>query len=136
MENKHCITCHFFKRTHEQGPWEINQTQRDKLKKRESDLAGDFSYGCYMKVWDGKYCCGRHGNDLYDEILQKERKDCFFWPFQPGMLFPAAETLQKREAELKESATDRKHTKIGLFIAAIAIVANAIISLVDLLSRK
>jgi hypothetical protein len=128
---KTCIDCHFFKKDFEQRPWEINSLQREAISSGETDLSGDFSYGCYFMVWDAGYCCGLDVSELFKDIVAKERNDCFFWPYRPGMLFPAAKELQKREVETHEASRDRGLTTIGLWIAAIAIVVTALISGAD-----
>ena len=43
------------------------------------------------------------------------------------MFFPAAEVLQKREADNRESSRDRLLTIIGLWIAAIALAVGVVI---------
>ena len=128
-----CINCHFFKQDFEQKPREINSSQREVIRKEEIGLIGDFSYGCWFKVWDAAIsCCAVDVTQLYKNITEKERNDCFFFPYNPGMMFEAAEILQKREFELNEASKDRQHTIWGLWIAGGGLVVGAIIGFIEL----
>ena len=103
--------------------------------KRRAASVNDFSWireteslNCHFGVWDEGY---EPGNEKrFERIVNTERKDfCFYWRHRPGMLLPAAETLQKREAESKEAARDRKLALVGLWIAALALFADVILRL-------
>lgn len=61
--------------------------------------------------------------------------DCFFWKHRPGMMFAAAQTLQKREAEAAEARRDRQHVIRGLWITAGGLLIAAIALLVDVWLR-
>lgn len=90
---------------------------------------------CHFGVWDEGYNFDR--STRHNILVETERSDfCFWWPFRPGMLFPAAMTMQERKANLVESAHDRKLTSWGLWIAAIALIANLAVSLVDLFATQ
>ena len=98
-----------------------------------SNIYGDI--GCYFGVWI----------DILDSLLvdypkilgRQDRKDfCFFWPYHPGMEFSAAKILQKREAENKAAAHDRRLTIVGLFIAVGALIVNTIIGILTYLKMK
>jgi len=82
-----------------------------------------------MGVWDEGYTPElRQGRR--QTIVETPRKDfCFFFEHRDGMLFPAAKTLQEREAQFKEAARDRRHTIIGLWIAALALLASVLMDL-------
>ena len=45
------------------------------------------------------------------------------------MLLPAAKVLQEREYNNRKSARDRRITKIGLWIAAIALIVNGYLNI-------
>jgi hypothetical protein len=76
-----------------------------------------------MGVWDEGY--GTGVDSRRQVIIKSDRRGfCFFWPFRPGMFFPAGEVLQKREWELAQAKRDRLLTIIGLWIAALALVAD------------
>jgi hypothetical protein len=65
--------------------------------------------------------------------------DCHFFSksyrdrvFHPGLLFPAAEELQRRESAAAEARKERRLTVIGLWIAAAALLVGAIIDVIEL----
>jgi len=137
-----CINCHFLRLKYRVPRQDRIQERPVTHKERELICKEDYSWlrtlidpslGCHFRVWDDK-----HSHDLgeyrHEVIVKTKRKNtCFFWKYHPGMLFQAAKTLQKREADYREASRDRKLTIIGLFIAVIALVVNSCISLIDLL---
>lgn len=127
-----CIDCHFFKRDVLQHPQIIPRTDRDLLITANFVLdVPEYVYGCYHMVWDRGYGVEGDTNDyLTENILQLPRDNCFFFEFQKGMLFPAAATLQKRQAEQQEASRDRKLVKYGIWVAAVAIFANVCVSII------
>ncbi len=63
------------------------------------------------------------------ELNEKDREGfCFFFPYHEGMLFPAAKVLQEREAENGQLKMSNFYTRIGLYISAGALVANALVT--------
>ena len=86
---------------------------------------------CNFMVWDQ----GVHFDIgwRYEVIVETERSDsCFFFPWRQGMLLPAARLLQEREATNREANRDRLLTRWGLWIAAIALVVNALLQVPSL----
>jgi len=81
-----------------------------------------------MGVWDegaGAYA------DRDSVINTTQRgKDCFFFPYTPAMLFDAAQELQKRESENNQLKQSNLYTRIGLWVAAGALLLNALITLI------
>ncbi len=122
-----CANCHFF----------IRDTMGHKLlindEKRKLACEDDFSWvksleslSCYFGVWDEGYTKIERDK----EIVQKTRKDfCFYWRYRPGMLLNAAETLQERESQKRETRKERILTILGLWIAALALLGNIIVNL-------
>jgi len=104
---KICRNCHFlaedFRIGNKSSSNLVSADKRKKLKNKE--INGEMVFlenlKCYHGVWD-------EGNktrnfDRYEEINEKERSDsCFFYPYIPGMLFPAAVHLQKRKVDNEE----------------------------------
>ena len=134
-----CVDCHFFV---------VEYRDRDSLSlsgwtlpsysEKTGVRTNDFSWHkdsmalvCAYGVWDQGFrfdSCKKH-----ELIVQTERKDrCFFLPWHPGMLIPAAKTLQERQAAYREANRDRRLTVWGLWIAAVALVVNAILVALDL----
>ena len=85
------------------------------------------SLKCHLGVWDEGMCQSLGGRDI--TLNKTNRKDiCFFFPYHSAMLFDAAKELQKREEENRQLKRSNMYTRIGLWIAAGALVANAIIA--------
>ena len=121
-----CVDCHFLMK--QSNPHKFGATDRDReaIKNQDYSPFTHMSLGCYFGVWDEGYNFATERR--HEVIVETNRKNyCFFWKYRPGMLFPAAEVLQKREADNQEAARDRKLTLIGLFIAAVALVVNALL---------
>jgi len=50
---------------------------------------------------------------------------CFFWPYDPNIKkFEAARELQKRDQENRELKRSLLYTRVGLWIAGIALIAD------------
>lgn len=122
-----CTQCHFLMKQAERLKFRVTQADRDKL------LCDDWSWtehealGCYMGVWDEGY--GSPKEERKKTIVETGRRgECFFWPFKAGIMFPAGETLQKREWELNQAKHDRRLTK---WVAVVAIVSNVLLTLAN-----
>lgn len=105
---------------------EITKSEREAISRQSySGIRDHYALACHFGVWD-------EGHNLAPDsrqqiIVQMNRQNyCFFWPHRPGMLLPAAEVLQKREADNQEASRDRRYTLIGLWIAAFALVAEVL----------
>jgi len=132
MAKQTCAECHFLtayiprfdpRRHAEQTPGQRQELMNGIVGKNRHPA-------CYFGVWNSAKKALT--TSLPELITQVERKDfCFFWPYRPGMLFEAAEILQKREVERAESAKDRRHTIWGLWIAAVALAVNAFLEILD-----
>lgn len=105
-------------------------------------------YFCHKGVWLEEF---RHPGNTWDEsdtkrrtefelkvtnIIKLNRNDknsransCFYRKFEKGMLFSAAEELEKRETIQKEAAADRKWIKRGVW-ATLATAFAALIAVV------
>ena len=85
---------------------------------------------CHFGVWD-EGVKKLDNKERYETIVKKNRKNfCFFWEYRHGMLFQAAETLQKREEDRWVRRKERIIAIIGLWIAAIGLLANVIIKII------
>lgn len=126
-----CVDCHFFFKESDRHKFVISEDSRDKC--RDGNFTWRKAYeslGCYHGVWDEGV--QPLSVDLENEIRNSNREGfCFFWPHRSGMLFQAAVVLQKREVEQREAAKDRQYVIWGLWIAAIALMVNAILEIWD-----
>jgi len=132
-----CADCHFFVKQCRSPPdltllvSDVSKEERHKAK------VNDFSWvqaynrlACHFGVWDEGFKFDPQNRNLV--IAQTERHDfCFFWQYKVGMLIPAAVELQKRESETRELSRDRRLTLCGLWIAAIALVVNVLLTIAN-----
>lgn len=95
-----CVSCHFLMKQVDGHSFEVRFQNRESIRNQDySWLYSHYSLGCYRGVWDEGYNfeIGRRHEVI---VLTNRENDCFFWPYKPGTLFPAAVELQKkREAE-------------------------------------
>ena len=90
-----------------------------------------YSLKCQMGVWDEGVSPGKE--DRIERLTNVDRKDqCFFFPYNPSMLFDAAIELQKRQQANHQIKRSNMYTRIGLWIASGALVINAIIGIIRL----
>lgn len=80
-------------------------------------------------------------NTLWETVVKVSRKErnsrgnsCFYREFEEGMLLPAAEELEKREAIQKEASRDRKWVIVGIVVTALATLGA--VMLANYLSHK
>ena len=123
-----CIGCHFLIKQSNPYKFEVTLLERKAIRKRDYSAFEHYSLGCHFGVWDEGHNFDK--DRKHEVIVETDRKDyCFFWKHRLGMLLPAAEILQKREADNREATRDRRLTVYGLIIAAAALGVNAIIEL-------
>ena len=101
-------------------------TEREQAKSNNIDFIPDhFILKCYRGVWDEGV------NPSKDKRLQivnntDRNKKCFFWPYDSAMLFESAKELQKIATEHEQLKRTNFYTQLGLMIAAIGLILNAI----------
>lgn len=127
-----CRNCHFFaKETREPGRGTVftNAVSTDERKVLQSGkidfVKSDYSLKCHLGVWDEGLNPGE--TDRLERLNILDRKDsCFFFPYDPSMMFAAAIELQKRAQENRQLKRSNFYTRIGLWIAAGALLLNAL----------
>jgi hypothetical protein len=132
-----CVHCHFFVKEVRNLPTEapivlpVSDQERQLAKRGDFTWAKDhYALSCSFGVWDEGFYFNL--SKKQEEIVEKNRKGfCFYWPFRHGMFIPAAKVLQEREARDSEAARDRRLTIWGLWIAAMALVVDLILGLVE-----
>ncbi len=131
-----CVDCHFFVKQAAPLPSPqvyvslVTREERQQAKAGDYAWSNHYSLGCHMLVWDEGHqfdATRKHAA----VVVADRRKFCFFWEFRPGMMLPAARTLQEREAADSRAARNRTLTTIGLWIAALALVADVIVGLMQ-----
>jgi hypothetical protein len=132
MQN--CNDCHFLSKeilmNNGQFSFSLSNNNREVLINDINSISNEYSLKCTKGVWDE----GVEPNLKNDRnhIINKVNREnfCFHFPVHEGMLFQAASELQQREEEYKKNNRNNKYTQIGLYIAALGLIANAIISIV------
>ena len=134
-QKQYCVDCHFFvaeerhKGTDDTFVFDVKESERDSVRNNDfSWLHAPTKLACSFGVWDEGFELQR--KNRHKEICLTDRKDfCFWWKYRKGMLLPAAKVLQEREYNNRKSARDRRITKIGLWIAAIALIVNGYLNI-------
>ncbi|MGD0382092.1 MAG: hypothetical protein ABSA77_01135 [Thermoguttaceae bacterium] len=113
----------------------VSKDERDKAKQEYIDFVdGKSCLKCHMGVWD-EGLDQKKDQRLYRVNKVNRRDKCFFFHYDPSMMFTAAKELQKRQQEYKQLKKSNMYTRIGLWIAASALFANVIIELIRLKSK-
>jgi hypothetical protein len=134
-----CRNCNFLaKEYHEPNTgrnlsFSLSQSDREKAVSGQFGFIEEvFSLNCRMGVWDEG--AGADKDHRLQRVNITDRKDkCFFFPYDPGMLFDAAKELQRRDQENRQLKRTNWHTLIGLWIAALALLLNAALGIIRLL---
>lgn len=130
-----CRNCHFMSKEHSDKTgvvhiFSVSSQEREEAKNENIDFVGNhYSLNCYHGVWDEGVAPGKEKRLRIINEINRKRK-CFFWPYNPEMLFKAAVELQKREQENEQLKKSNLYTRIGLWIAAIGLFFSAIVSLI------
>ena len=132
---KVCTNCHFFGKGHSEKSADegvnlfVSNDEREMASSGKKEFTKPYySVRCLMGVWDERF--NEKGEDLNHLVAIINRNDkCFFFPYDEGMMLEAAKELQKRKQEYSQLRRSNMYTRIGLFIAAFALVANVAINL-------
>ncbi len=126
---KHCcLNCHFLaKESHDTvgGPHVFSWNSKDRKRKMIKD---HYSANCWWGMWDA-------GVDpqlavkLIETININRANTCFFVEAHEGMQFEAAKELQARRQQNRELKRGRMFSTIGLWIAALGLMANFVFQL-------
>ena len=124
-----CKDCHFLaKECREETTGRVHTFSLKEPERAAPERVGEpFSVKCEMGVWDEGVA--PHLVDRNHTVCRTSREDCFFWPYQPAMVFSVARELQKRDQECRELKRSHLYTQVGLWIAAFALLSDVIIRL-------
>ena len=124
-----CRNCHFLAKTHRSDNGEVHVFAWNTADLNTEKVKEPYSASCFLGVWDSGI--EPSINERLNELLDENRKEfCFFMQAHPGMSFGAAKVLQQRSVENLHLKRSNLYTQIGLWIAAIALVANVIVTLI------
>ncbi len=123
-----CKNCHFLVKNYRDRQGKSYDFFWDKNDLANEKISDHYSPSCSLGVWDAGIDPSL--NNKLKEILNKDRKDfCFFIKKHPGMSIQAAKLLQERSAQYTQLKRTNIYTQIGLWIAAIALVANVFVAI-------
>lgn len=128
-----CTNCHFFGKGHKEKGSDEGVDFYVSIDERKTAISGNnkftksqYSVRCLMGVWDERF--NTKDEDIIYRVAHHDRKGkCFFFPFDEGMMLDAAKELQKRSQEYSQLRRSNMYTRIGLWVAALALIINAII---------
>ena len=125
---KICRNCHFLNKTVRSDKGDTHVLSWNTDDRATGQIKNHYSASCYLGVWDTGIDPSLNKN--LTEIIDKDRKDiCFFMENRPGMSFQAAKILQKRNSQNAQLKKSNLYTQIGLWIAALALLANVIVTI-------
>lgn len=128
-----CRDCHFlmkWDRSADGGeikmPISVNERARlARGEPAETVVGTNYSLACFHDVWDWANRRSDSENDLVRVITLERGESCFAYPHTPGMFFPAAAELERRQADRREAQRDRRLTKtqivVGIVVAVLCV---------------
>ena len=130
---KHCCkNCHFLTKDHiwpngEERSFSWTPEERKNFRLR---IEEDHRARCYRNVWNTGI--DPTLQDRLKEVLLQDRKgDCFFLEEHQGMSFQAAHELFQIRNDNRQLKRSYRYTQIGLWIAAVSLVANLVVKLLE-----
>lgn len=139
---KTCASCHFLvKEYREENTGRVLEfsPSEEERKNARSDpdgfLKSHYSLKCLKGVWDEGVGLPPGGRDSSLNRMDRSNS-CFYFPYNPSMLFSAAIELQQRAAQNRELKRAHRYTQWGLGIAVAAIAVDALLALLDRLCGK
>jgi hypothetical protein len=128
---KTCATCHYFIRVHhlENGTHHAFEVSRDH---RERTKNGDLSWQresesicCHRGIWD-EGLGFPESSKLEQASTINRRNKCYYLPYQPGMLLPAAEKLQDARINQTRELQKIRFAVYGLALTIIGLIVKLI----------
>ena len=83
---------------------------------------------CYKGVWQWENHPD-HEERLRAEISRDRRDNCFYFKYKKGMTFRTAYQLFRIQNENHQLKRSYLYTQVGLWIAAVGLIANAIVQI-------
>lgn len=127
---KICRNCHFLAKEEfvaaKRVTYSVSRDEREEARRGNVNFVeGRCSLKCYFGVWDEGLSQGTEQRLNYVNEVARGN-ECFFYPYNPNMLFGAAKELQRREQENKELRWTRKNNIIIAICMAITAIAAAV----------
>ena len=128
-----CRNCHFLSKEYREANtgrvlvFTLTQIDREKIAQTpDEDMFEPYSLNCHMGVWDEGLMGGKKERDTMINLTSRA-SSCFFFPYNPAMLFSAAKELQKRQDENRQLKNSNSYTRAGLWLASGALAVNTIL---------
>ena len=128
-----CRNCHFLSKEYREANtdralvFSLTQIEREKVAQApDEDIFKHHSLNCHMGVWDEGVMGGTTDRNSVINLTSRD-SNCFFFPYNPAMLFNAAKELQKRQDENRQLKNSNSYTRAGLWLAAGALAVNALL---------
>lgn len=123
-----CRNCHFLAKSHQTRGGESHVFSWNEDDRTTGFVKEHYSPNCYLGVWDA----GINPSLLEktNKLIDEDRKNLYFFiENHPGMSFQAAEILQEGRAQNSDLKRSNLYTQIGLWIAALALLANLLVAI-------
>jgi hypothetical protein len=140
-----CANCHFLAgrtlRAAGVPPNCLSEEERAPLRNGDYSIvkSGTVLLNCHLGVWSLPAAAGQNDvvgyltPQIRKEIFDTDRREfCFYLPHHPGMGLAAGEILEKRKSEARESKRQHKLALWGLWIAAVALAAQVVLTVIGL----
>ncbi len=129
MPKAACTNCQFFCRTY-RGENGVEHTFEVAEAQRKLAHSGDLSWqrdteslACFKGIWDEGLGISR--TTLLAVLAKRRRKgECYFLPFRPGMLLPAAEKLQQFQQSRTEDLRKYRLAIYALILSILGLLAK------------
>lgn len=127
MPKASCATCHYFVRVHH-GERSQPITLEVGRESRERSISGDLGWQresealcCHRGIWDEGV--GFPESSKLEQVAKLNRKNrCYYMPYQPGMLLPAAEKLQDARLIQNRELQKIRFAVYGVAVSILALV--------------
>ncbi|HKQ49708.1 MAG TPA: hypothetical protein VJZ71_16665 [Phycisphaerae bacterium] len=131
-----CLKCHFLMRwdrpsTGADNKMLVTQKMREDLERGVGPMmacGSNYHLACFHNVWDDANPHDSVGADLQSRLRAERGESCFFYPYTPGMFFPAAAELERRESDRREAKSDRRMAMWGTVIGLLGVILGALLT--------
>jgi len=126
-----CLKCHFLAKTYRDCNGKamtdtLNQDERGAAKRGKIKfIREEYACSCFNGVWDEGVGIGK--DNRLKEVLKNRNGSCFFYIYQPGMLFGAAQKIQKRNWDNSQLKRSNMYTRLGLWVASGALLIQSLV---------
>lgn len=108
----------------------LNPKKNDKIKKGIDDKTG-WHLRCRKEVWDSANFQSDQEKNIPKNLSMNRGDTCFFYKYIPGICFPAAYELKRRESDRREAEENRKLTRKNAMTAQKTAWAAIIVALLS-----